>query len=77
MAQSHSRVYQSLGFRISSPIQTITVGSGITPDQLPLEGTPSKALAGSTAGGDFHPALKNRLFSLYSILHPLAPSVKS
>ncbi len=35
-----------------SPIQTVTVGPGVSPD---LQIAP---LAGFTAGGDFHPALK-------------------
>ena len=47
----------------SSPIQTVTVGSGITPDQLPLART--KALADSTAGGDLHPALKTSYFVVH------------
>lgn len=38
---------------LSSPIQTVTVGSGISPDQSLFEG-----LAGFTAGREFHPALK-------------------
>ena len=40
----------------SSPIQTVTVGPGIAPGQLPPAG--AEALADCTAGGDFHPALK-------------------
>ena len=47
----------------SSPIQTVTVGSGITPDQLPSAKT--EALADFTAGGDLHPALK----TLYFVVH--------
>jgi hypothetical protein len=47
-----SCVYQS------SSIQTITVGSGIAPDQLP------KQFADFTAGGDLHPALKYLFFLL-------------
>lgn len=35
-----------------SPIRTITVGSGITPDL-------HKVLAGFTAGGESHPALRS------------------
>ena len=42
-----------------------------------FERNPSKALAGFTAGGDFHPALKNRLFSLDCILHLFHHDVKS
>lgn len=38
--------------QLSSLIRTITVGSGITPDQ------PHKRLAGYTAGQESHPALK-------------------
>jgi len=38
---------------LSSPIQTVTVGSGISPDQSLFEG-----LAGFTAGREFHPAPK-------------------
>ena len=47
----------------SSPIQTVTVGPGITPGQLPSART--EALADSTAGGDFHPALKTSYFVVY------------
>lgn len=36
----------------SSSIRTITVGSGISPDQ------PPKRVADYTAGGELHPALK-------------------
>ena len=39
-------------------IRTVTVGPGISPGRLPLG---PRALAGFTAGGDFHPALKARL----------------
>ena len=38
----------------SSFIRTLTVGPGVTPDLLTI---PKDALAGYTAGGDFHPAL--------------------
>jgi len=39
-----------------SPIQTVTVGSGIAPDPAFDRGL---GLAGFTAGGDFHPAPKD------------------
>ena len=48
----------------SSPIQTVTVGSGIQPDLL-LLGQRPKTLADYTAGGDLHPALK----TFYSVVH--------
>ena len=38
---------------LSSLIQTVTVGSGISPDQ------PHMRVADSTAGREFHPAPKN------------------
>ena len=44
--------------RPPSPIQTFTVGSGITPDR-PIR------LAGFTAGRDLHPALKIILFIIF------------
>ena len=40
--------------RVSSPIRTLTVGSGVSPD-LPLT---CRRLAGCTAGREFHPALR-------------------
>ena len=38
-------------------IRTVTVGPEISPGRLPLR---LRVLAGFTAGGDFHPALKAR-----------------
>jgi hypothetical protein len=37
---------------VSSSIRTVTVGSGIAPDQLQMQ------VVDCTTGGDFHPALK-------------------
>ena len=62
MRPASLRSYTIKSASTSSPIQTVTVGSGITPDQLPLE---SKALADSTAGGDLHPALKTSYFVVH------------
>jgi hypothetical protein len=47
---------------ISSSIQTLTVGTGITPVH-------AFRLAGSTAGRDFHPALKIIYLIISIILH--------
>jgi len=41
----------------SSPIQTFTVGPGVSPDLSPCI---TGRLAGFTAGRDFHPAPKNK-----------------
>ena len=60
MRPASLRSYTIKSASTSSPIQTVTVGPGITPGQLPLART--KALADSTAGGDFHPALKTSYF---------------
>ncbi len=46
-----------------SSIRTVTVGSGIAPDQRPSTGKRARGLAGLcrfTAGGDFHPALRRK-----------------
>ncbi len=51
-ATEHAQVRSSALSRIPSPIQTVTVGPGVSPD---LRIAP---LAGYTAGGDFHPAPK-------------------
>jgi len=44
-------------------IRTITVGPGVTPSQRRCK-TPS--VAGFTASGDFHPALKQTVIRLYT-----------
>ena len=46
---------------LASPIRTLTVGSGITPDLLDpaiIAGARGLSLAGITAGGEFRPALR-------------------
>jgi hypothetical protein len=49
----------------SSFIRTLTVGPGISPDLLTLH---LQALAGYTAGGEFHPALKTYAKSIAILL---------
>jgi hypothetical protein len=56
----------------SSFIRTVTVGPGVSPDLLTLR---LQALAGYTAGGEFHPALKTYAKSGF-ILLPLPYSAK-
>jgi hypothetical protein len=57
------RVYPLFSPVLSSPIRTLTVGSGFAPDLLDPAGL-QQALAGFlgiveiTAGGEFHPALR-------------------
>ena len=48
----------------ASLIRTMTVGPGISP------GRPLSGFAGCTAGGDFHPALKQRLVLQSRIIRP-------
>jgi len=46
---------------LASPIRTITVGSGITPDLLDpacIAGARGLSFSGITAGGESHPALR-------------------
>ena len=49
-----------------SPIQTLTVGPGISPGQSSLGG-----VAGYTAGREFHPAPKDSHFYLYSTVYDI------
>jgi hypothetical protein len=53
--KNHFRAQKSLGFHISSPIQTITVGSGMTPDQQLLEGFLPKRSRALPPVGTFTP----------------------
>lgn len=56
-----------VGARLSSSIQTVTVGFGISPNQPRAEGL---RVVGCTTGGDFHPALKI-MFNCGLIIVPL------
>ena len=51
--------YMVSGRLPSSSIRTVTVGSGISPDQ------PPKRVADYTAGGELHPALKIKYLPWY------------
>lgn len=64
-----------------SPIRTITVGSGFTPDLLSFYHL-IKVLAGLrcyasfTAGGDFHPALRNHKIVLRNYVIPATQTMQ-
>jgi hypothetical protein len=63
-AQRHAKDASDTSVNVSSsPIQTLTVGLGISPNPARSPGTCALALADFTADREFHPALKICIFN--------------